>query len=212
MKRLLLGAAVSLLALSACNQKVDTKADAVTGEALTNYSDHVKDKVELGKDSGLVQLFCMHSTGAKCAEGIEGKLKEYGFDGTGTTLDLANAMVKIYADDHDKTPDQYSTDEDFLAAAYQVVLGRAPDKGGAMANLDLIKQGNDNRRPVVRSMIESEEFKRMGEAAGPPPAPAVTPISASPATSPAPAVSPTPVATPTTVKPITPITPITPTH
>jgi hypothetical protein len=70
-------------------------------------------------------------------------------------------MVKIYADAHDKTPDQYSSDEDFLAAAYQVVLGRAPDQGGAKANFDLIQQGPDNRRPVLRSLIESEEFKRM---------------------------------------------------
>ena len=127
MNRLVFVAAAALLTLSACGQKVDTKAEAVSGEELARYSDHVKDKVDLGKDSGLVQLFCLHSTGAKCADGIEAKLKEYGFEGSGTTLDLANAMVKIYADAHDKTPDQYSSDEDFLAAAYQVVLGRAPD-------------------------------------------------------------------------------------
>jgi hypothetical protein len=161
MNRLVFVAAAALLTLSACGQKVDTKAEAVSGEELARYSDHVKDKVELGKDSSLVQLFCLHSTGAKCADGIEAKLKEYGFDGTGTTLNLADAMVKIYADAHDKTPDQYSSDADFLAAAYQVVLGRAPDQGGAKANFELIQQGPDNRRPVLRSLIESEEFKRM---------------------------------------------------
>jgi hypothetical protein len=206
MKRLVFLAAAAL-ALSACSQKVDTKAEAVAGEDLAKYSDHVKDKVELGKDSGLVQLFCLHSTGAKCAEGIEAQLKDYGFDGTGTTLDLANAMVKLYADVHDKTPDQYSSDEDFLAAAYQVVLGRAPDQGGAKANFDLIQQGNDNRRPVVRSLIESEEFKNMSAptaAAAAPASPAAAPATATPAVAapatPPPAASPaaaTPAATPT---------------
>jgi hypothetical protein len=180
MRRFFLVAGAALLALSACGQKVDTKAEAVAGDDLAKYSDHVKDKVELSKDSGLVQLFCLHSTGAKSSDGIESQLKEYGFDGRGATLDLASAMVKIYADAHDKSPDQYSSDEDYLAACYQVVLGRAPDQGGAKANLELVRQGNDMRRHVLRSLIESEEFRNLSPpaaaaAAPSPPAPAPAP-------------------------------------
>lgn len=183
--------AAAVLALSACSQKVDTEAEAVAGEDLAKYSAHVKDKVELGRDSGLVQLFCLHSTGAKCADGIEAQLKDYGFDGAGTTLDLASAMVKIYADAHDKTPDQYSSDEDFLAASYQVVLGRAPDEGGAKANFELIRLGNDNRRPVLRSLIESEEFRNMSVPAPAAAVPAAVPAAALVPATPVPA---TPVA------------------
>lgn len=152
-------AGAAALSLSACSPKVDQTAEPASGEALVEYSDDANGKVELGRDSALVQRLCMNGMGTRCPEGFEAKLHEYGFDGSGTALDLANTVVKIVADAKDGTPDQYSSDEDFYAAAYKTVLNRAPDEGGASANLELIRASAENRRPVVKSLLESQEFK-----------------------------------------------------
>ena len=79
-------------------------------------------------------------------------------DGSG--VDLANAFVVWVADEKDGNADRASADEDYLWAAYKVALGREPDEGGALSNLTFIKDGGD-RKTMLRSMLESQEFKNL---------------------------------------------------
>ena len=68
------------------------------------------------------------------------------------------AMVVMLADEKDGETDQSSSDEDYLKAAYRVALGRDPDEGGAADNLTFI-QDTGNRKQMLRSLLESVEFK-----------------------------------------------------
>ena len=73
-------------------------------------------------------------------------------------MDLAHAMGVMLADEKDGETDQSSSDEDYLKAAYRVALGRDPDEGGAADNLTFI-QDTGNRKQMLRSLLESVEFK-----------------------------------------------------
>ncbi len=133
-------------------------AQPASGPALADYSRNITRSVQIGKDASLVQLFCKNATGARCPENIADKLKAYGFTDNLDGVDLANAFVMMAADAKDGAADQSSTDEDYWAAAYRVVVAREPDQGGALTNLKYIKDTGE-RKNMLRSMLESEEFK-----------------------------------------------------
>jgi len=162
MMRIIVGLLAAVL-LAACGGPVDTgaaiaKAEPATGAALENYSRNISEQVELAKDAPLVQLFCKQATGAACPADIEGRLAAYGYADKATGVDLANAFTGMLADSLDGNADRISTDEDFLAAAYRVVLARAPDLGGAQTNLKFIRE-TGQRQAMLRSMLESREFQ-----------------------------------------------------
>lgn len=151
--------AIALL-LAGCSDGGEplSEAEPASGPALENYSRNITRAVQVGKDASLVQLFCRNATGARCPEDIVEKLKAYGFTDNLDGVDLAHAFVMMAADAKDGAADQSSTDEDFLAAAYRVILAREPDEGGALTNLNYIKDTGE-RKNMLRSMLESEEFK-----------------------------------------------------
>jgi hypothetical protein len=154
-----------LVALTACNdgdagQKL-AEATAASGRNLEAYSRDITRSVRLGKDAALVQRFCKNATGVACPPDIAEKLKTFGFVDNLSGVDLAYAFVVMLADVKDGTADQSSSDEDFLAAAYRVVVAREPDQAGALSNLKYIKDTGE-RKSMLRSMLESEEFKRQG--------------------------------------------------
>jgi hypothetical protein len=72
---------------------------------------------------------------------------------------MASAFTDMLADEADGAVDKISTDENYLKAAYKVALHREPDNQGGAANAKLIADGFEYRRHVLRSMLQSEEFK-----------------------------------------------------
>jgi len=166
MKRMVGYCLIGLLALVGCDDpnsgKKLTEATPATDSNLENYSRNITRSVQLGKDGSLVQLFCKNTTGGACPADIAEKLKAYGFVDNLTGVDLANAFAMMAADAKDGTADQSSSDEDFLAAAYRVALGREPDQDGALVNLKFIRDSGE-RKAMLRSLLESQEFKSLAK-------------------------------------------------
>lgn len=156
----MVGAALAAGLLSACGDPSRELAEAkpATGASLEEHSRNISRSVQLGRDGDLVQRFCKNTTGAACPADIAGKLKAFGFADNQTGIDLAYAFVLMAADAKDGKPDLASSDEDYLAAAYRVALGREPDEGGATSNLAFIKEKGE-RKLMLRSLLESQEFK-----------------------------------------------------
>lgn len=154
---------LAALLLAACGdpRKAIAEADAAGGEKLQAYSEKISETVDLVANPDLVQRFCKNAFGAVCPADITEKLSESGYGGGGTGVDLAHAFVVLLADQKDGEADQSSSDEDYLDAAYRVALGRAPDVGGARDNLTYI-QDTGNRKQMLRSLLESDEFKKQG--------------------------------------------------
>jgi Domain of unknown function (DUF4214) len=148
------------LVFAACGDSAKQLAAAqpATGATLETYSRNITRAFQLGNDASLVQLFCRNATKERCPSDIGAKLKDYGFADNLDGVDLAYAFVGIAADAKDGTPDKSSSDEDFLASAYQVVLNREPDQSGALDNLKYIKESGE-RKNMLRSMLESKEFR-----------------------------------------------------
>lgn len=149
------------LLLAACGGdpvEAVAKAKPAEGEVLRKYADGIADTVDLAANADLVQRFCKNGFGGPCPTDIAAKLKEAGYANGGTGVDLAYIFVLLAADQKDGEPDLISSDEDFLFAAYRVALGREPDTGGAKDNLTFI-QDTGNRKIMLRSLLESEEFK-----------------------------------------------------
>lgn len=153
------GLALAGAALAGCGdaKKAVAEAEAASGEALQDYSRKISNTVDLAANPDLVQRFCKNAFSAACPADITDTLKEYGYV-KGTGIDLAQAFVVMLADQRDNEPDMSSSDEDYLAAAYQVALGRAPDEGGGADNLQFI-QDTGQRKTMLRSLLESEEFR-----------------------------------------------------
>ena len=157
-------AVVSVLAigLAGCGdaKKAIAEADVAAGDKLEAYSQNISETVDLVASPDLVQRFCKNTFGAACPADVTDKLKENGYV-SGTGVDIAQAFVVILADQKDGEIDQSSSDEDYLTAAYRVALGRDPDEGGAKDNLTYI-QDTGNRKQMLRSLLESEEFRKQG--------------------------------------------------
>jgi hypothetical protein len=154
-------AAVAAIALAACGgnpEEAVAKAEAASGEALDTYAKNIAETVDLAANPDLVQRFCKNGLGGACPSDITEKLKEFGYASGGTGVDLAHAFVMMVADGKDGNPDLIATDEDSLHAAYRVALGRDPDAGGAQDNLRFI-QDTGNRKAMLRSLLQSEEFQ-----------------------------------------------------
>lgn len=154
-------AAIAVLALAACTdpEEAVAKAEAAQGQALATYAEKISDTVDLAANPDLVQRFCKNGLGGGCPAEITDTLKQYGYLEGGTGVDLAHAFVVMVADSKDENPDLAASDEDYLFAAYRVALGRDPDEGGAQDNLRFI-QDTGNRKQMLRSLLQSEEFKK----------------------------------------------------
>ncbi|HOY77879.1 MAG TPA: DUF4214 domain-containing protein [Hyphomonadaceae bacterium] len=149
-------------ALSACGDPAQQLATAkpASGPALVKYSRNATAEVSLGANADLVQRFCQNQTGKPCASDIAAELKSVGFDDHGPTNELGDAFAKIEADKIDGTPDQQSSDEVYVEAAYHVALGRAPEVGAVAAQSKALKDGV-GRVAMMRSFIQSTEFKAL---------------------------------------------------
>lgn len=157
----LLVLAGTLILLAGCGgdpAEAVAKAEAAQGDALDKYARNIAETVDIAASPDLVQRFCKNGLGAVCPQGITDKLTEYGYASGGTGVDLAHTFVLMVADQKDGNPDLLVTDEDYLASAYRVALGRDPDTGGATDNLRFI-QDTGNRKAMLRTLLQSEEFK-----------------------------------------------------
>jgi hypothetical protein len=157
----LLGFAAAVILLAGCGgdpAEAVAKAEAAQGEALDAYARNIAETVDLAANPDLVQRFCLNGLGAACPADITVRLGEFGYASGGTGVDLAHAFVVMVADQKDGNPDLTATDEDYLASAYRVALGRDPDASGAVDNLRFI-QDTGNRKAMLRSLLQSEEFK-----------------------------------------------------
>lgn len=135
------------------------KAEPAAGGSLDAYARNIAETVDIASNPDLVQRFCKNGFGGPCPEDILQQLASHGYVGGGTGVDLAHVFVVMVADRKDGNPDLSSTDEDYLFSAYRVALGRDPDTGGAQDNLRFI-QDTGNRKQMLRSLLQSEEFKR----------------------------------------------------
>lgn len=155
-------AVVSGLLLAGCGEDpVDAiaQAEPAKGEAIEKYASDISDTVDLSGNADLVQLFCRNGLGGPCPADIAATLKDAGFMGGGSGVDLAHVFVTLVADKKDGEADFTCSDEDYLQAAYKVAFGREPDANGAQDNLRFI-QDTGNRKTMLRSLLESEEFRK----------------------------------------------------
>jgi hypothetical protein len=156
-----LAALAALGALSSCgNAEVAlSEAQPATGASLEKFSKEIHREAAIGTHAALVQRFCMNMSGAACPPDTPGRLSTYGFTDGQTGVDLGHAFVKMAADEKDGTPDQSSTDGDFIIAAYRVVLAREPDPGGAAHYAQFLAQPGENRRgEMMLVFLKSPEF------------------------------------------------------
>lgn len=157
-KRLaLLTAAITLCSCGEDAAKKLAEAQPAKGEALDSYAQNMTHFVHLGDNADLIQRFCQSAWAKRCPDDLAARLKTYGYTDGETGLQLAYAMSMIVADEKDGTPDQMSTDEVYLDAAYQVALGRKPDEDGGRENLAFIKQ-KEERQLMLRTLLQSREF------------------------------------------------------
>jgi Domain of unknown function (DUF4214) len=152
-------------ALSACGDpagqaKQLAAAQAATGAALEPYSDNITHAVDIGKNADLVQRFCKNATGQACPVDIAARLKTFGFADGQDGVKLAGAFVLMDLHENNQKGDADASDEEFLAAAYRVAFGRAPDEMGGKSNLAFIKETHE-RYAMLRSLLQSPEFKRL---------------------------------------------------
>ncbi len=156
-------AALGCLVLAACEGDPTeqlARAEPATGDKLAQYSAGITDIVKLGENADLVQRFCQNAFAAPCPADVATKLGEFGYSSGGSGVDLANAFIIWVADEKDGNADLASSDEDYHWGAYKVALAREPNGDGSVSNLTFIKDGGD-RKAMLRSLLESEEFKRL---------------------------------------------------
>jgi len=152
------GAAAGLAACDGDTSEVLAKAEPATSDRLGSYARNIAETVDIAANADLVQRFCKNGFGGPCPADITQQLTNHGYVGGGTGVDLAHVFVVMVADRKDGDPDFSSSDEDYLFGAYRVALGRDPDPGGAQDNLRFI-QDTGNRKQMLRSLLQSEEFK-----------------------------------------------------
>lgn len=165
MKRtIVLVSAIAVSLLGACGGDPTEQlaaAEPAVGERLTEYSRNITNTVDLGADAALAQRFCKNAFASKCPADLVQKLEASGYVPGGTGVDLAAAFVVWVADEKDGNPDLASSDEDYLWASYKVALGRDPDESGAIGNLEFIRSPEGSRKIMLRSLLESQEFKAL---------------------------------------------------
>jgi len=152
------GALVLLAGCGGDPAEAVAKAAPAQGDALDEYARNIAETVDIAANPDLVQRFCKNGLGSVCPGDITVRLGEYGYASGGTGVDLAHAFAVMVADQKDGDPDLTATDEDYLASAYRVALGRDPDASGARDNLRFI-QDTGNRKQMLRSLLQSEEFR-----------------------------------------------------
>lgn len=130
---------------------------------LIEYSRNLDSPVSLSRDSVLFSFFCKAIEGGECEASTQSKLTLEGFVDGQTVSDLAYAAVVVKAKrtaaENASSPSVVISDEQFVNAAYVVVLGRMPDPMGLKGNLDYLSTSND-RKGVVRAIIGSPEFQQ----------------------------------------------------
>lgn len=151
---------LALALLGACDKPVEDFAtiQPATGETLQMYSKNINELVKIGKDARLVSYFCSTTLSGPCPADIGERLKLYGFAGEAAGVDLGLSFAKMAADDIDGTVDGTSDDSAFIRGAYRAVFGRDPDDSGGRSSLAFLTETGE-RRTLVRSMLESTEFK-----------------------------------------------------
>ncbi|MEZ5939315.1 MAG: DUF4214 domain-containing protein [Hyphomonadaceae bacterium] len=145
------------VALGACGDKgpVETVAPA-TGEQLSTFADDITDRTDRRSDAALYEFFCMNALGSACPEDIEARLAP--FMSGRTRVDLADAFARLKSSLGKADPNGIVSDEDYVTAAYQVVLGRDPDPSGWKDNMEFVKDTGD-RGAFIRSLLQSQEFR-----------------------------------------------------
>ncbi len=154
-------AMLSALLLVACGDPEAklAAAEPASGEHLKEFARKWNDTADPAKDLALLQRFCMNASGAACAPGTIGRLKDYGLADASTGSDLAYALIAKTADEKDGTVDQKSSDEAFVWACYRVMFGREPDPEGATHHLaGLSGKGEEARKALALAFLRAPEF------------------------------------------------------
>lgn len=128
------------------------------GEELAEYSRSITDRADRRKDASLYEYFCGNVFGGACPPDLETQLEAFAVEGDRSRLGLADTFVRLHAARDRKGETRPLTDEAYLAAAYQVALGRAPDPQGAADNLAFIRKTGE-RELMLRSLLQSSEFR-----------------------------------------------------
>lgn len=154
-------AAISILALAGCGNPAQSIAQAkpATSSELVAFSRESTHAIKLSRDGALLQRYCWNMSDAACPADTVEVLNQFGFSDGETGVDLAYAFILMAADAKDGSADQKSSDEDFVAAAYRVTLGREPDAEGAVHHVAAINGKDiDARKSLVLNFLRSSEF------------------------------------------------------
>ena len=155
-------AVLSLLASCGDGREKLAGAGPASGGARVDYAAKIGDGVSIGKDAGLVQIFCKNISGEPCPENIGDQLQPYGFSNGKTGVDLGYAFAMLAADKKDGSADGKSSDADFIQGAYRAVFAREADPGGMSTYSVVIKDGTvDSRKVMIKTILQSPEFKSM---------------------------------------------------
>jgi hypothetical protein len=146
------------LSLAACDSGPTPTVPPATAAERAEYSRDITDKADRKRDASLYEYFCMTTLDAPCPADIEQRLSVVAERGEGSRVNLADAFVHLRIAEQDGGDIGAISDEQYVDAAYQVILGRAPDEGGRASHLSFIKETGE-RLQFVRAALQSTEFK-----------------------------------------------------
>ena len=151
----------ALALVAACSQEAPPAPGSVPpagAEDKAAFGENVTKKFLPATDAAVKELFCQNALGSPCPADIDEKLAPY-FTGTeNTRLDVADAFARMKAAENLGDPGALITDEAYVDACYEVVLGRAPDPSGLADALSFVKRTGE-RKILLRAMLQSAEFK-----------------------------------------------------
>ncbi len=148
------------LLLASCgpnNEPVPTVPPA-SGSELTEYSRRITEGADRRRDASLYEYFCQNALGAVCPPDIQEQLSPHLVTGGISRVHLADAFVRLRAAKDLGDPGAIIPDEAYVAAAYQVILGREADATGAADHLNYIRSSGQ-RQGSIQAMLQSEEFR-----------------------------------------------------
>jgi hypothetical protein len=155
-----IAAGILPLVLAACGESEEQVATVppAAGDELVEYSRNITDAANRRQDAGLYEYFCQNTFNAPCPADIETQLAPHRVAGGISRVHLADAFVRLKAATELGDPGAIIPDEAYVAAAYQVILGRDADPTGATDHLNYIRSSGQ-RQGSVQAMLQSEEFR-----------------------------------------------------
>ena len=163
LKHIAIIAFASASLLAGCSQKAPEPGTIppATQAERDEFGGNPGDKVNPRQDASVKELFCMNALGAACPADIDERLAVYSVGQGFSRIDLTDSFVRLKASQDLGDPNALITDEAYVEACYNVILGRHSDPGGFTDAVKFVKDTGE-RKTLVQSILRSPEFRTFG--------------------------------------------------